>query len=359
MGRARRPDGLAATGRQPAVAIHLMRAVEISRPGGPEVLRTTERQTPVPAPGEVLIRVRAAGLNRPDVMQREGRYPLPPGAPDIPGLEVAGTIETLGTEVTGWAVGDPVCALVSGGGYAEYCAAPARQCLPVPFAIPGPASVGGPDDPFVRAAALPETCFTVWTNVFDRGALTSGETLLVHGGASGIGTTAIQLAVARGVAVLTTAGSDGKCRACERLGARRGINYRTEDFVDVVKAETDGRGVDVILDMVGGDYLDRNLRALASGGRLVQIAVQAGPQATIDLSRVMMRRLTITGSTLRPRTVEEKGAIADAVRQHVWPLVTSGRVRPVIDSVFPLGHVTEAHRRLESGGHMGKVILSL
>ena len=290
-------------------------------------------------------------------MQREGRYPPPPGASDIPGLEVAGTIAAVGSAVTDWSVGDPVCALISGGGYAEFSVAPARQCLPVPFTISGTEAAGSPDDPFVRAAALPETCFTVWTNVFERGALAAGETLLVHGGASGIGTTAIQLAVARGAVVFATAGTDDKCRACERLGARRGINYRTEDFVEAVKAETDGRGVDMVLDMVGGDYLDRNLRTLAMGGRLVQISVQAGPKATIDLSRVMTRRLTITGSTLRPRTVEEKGAIADAVRQHVWPLIASGRFAPIIDSVFPLAQAADAHRRLESGAHVGKVVL--
>lgn len=321
------------------------------------MLRLVERPTPVPGPRDVLIRVRAAGLNRPDLMQREGRYPPPPGASDIPGLEVAGTIAAVGSAVTDWSVGDPVCALISGGGYAEFCVAPARQCLPVPFTISGSEAAGSPGDPFVRAAALPETCFTVWTNVFERGGLTSGETLLVHGGASGIGTTAIQLAVARGAVVFATAGSDEKGRLCEQLGVRRGINYRTGDFVEAVKAETDGRGVDMVLDMMGGDYLDRNLRALAVRGRLVQISVQAGPKATIDLSRVMTRRLTITGSTLRPRTVEEKGAIADAVRQHVWPLVASGRMAPVIDSVFPLARAADAHRRLESGAHVGKVVL--
>lgn len=336
-----------------------MRAVEISQPGGPEVLRITERPMPQPGPRDVLIRVRAAGLNRPDVMQREGRYPPPPGASDIPGLEVAGTVETAGSAVTDWSVGDPVCALVSGGGYAEFAVASARQCLPVPFVVTGGGPSGTADDPFVRAAALPETCFTVWTNVFERGGLASGETLLVHGGASGIGTTAIQLAVARGAVVVVTAGTDEKCRACERLGARRGINYRTEDFVEAAKAETDGRGVDMVLDMVGGDYLERNLKTLAVGGRLVQISVQAGPKATIDLSRVMTRRLTITGSTLRPRTVEEKGAIADAVRQHVWPLMASGRFAPVIDSVFPLAQAADAHRRLESGAHVGKVVLTV
>ncbi|MGE3579411.1 MAG: NAD(P)H-quinone oxidoreductase [Vicinamibacterales bacterium] len=335
-----------------------MRAVEISRPGGPEVLRVVERPTPVPGDGEVRIRVRAAGLNRPDVMQREGRYPPPPGASDLPGLEVAGLVDALGPGVEAWSPGDAVCALVPGGGYAEYCLAPAGHCLTVPFPL-DTGGRGAADDPFVRAAALPETSFTVWANVFERGRLVAGDTLLVHGGASGIGTTAIQLAVARGATVLATAGDDAKCRACERLGAVRGVNYRNEDFVDAVKAATDGRGVDVILDIVGGEYLDRNLRALAVDGRLVQIGVQGGPKATIDLSRVLTRRLTITGSTLRPRSVEEKAAIAAGLRREVWPLVEAGRVAPVIDSVFALEQVADAHRRLESGGHIGKVMLTL
>ena len=292
-------------------------------------------------------------------MQREGRYPPPPGASDIPGLEVAGTVEATGPGVTGWSAGDAVCALVSGGGYAEFVVAPVRQCLPIPFVTAGAIDRGSPGDPFVRAAALPETCFTVWVNLFDRGGLTAGETLLVHGGASGIGTTAIQLATARGAVVFATAGTDDKCRACERLGARLGINYRTDDFVEAVKAATEGRGVDVVLDIVGGDYLDRNLRALAMGGRLVQVAIQSGPKATIDLSRVMTRRLTLAGSTLRPRPVEEKGVIADAVRQQVWPLVAAGRMTPVIDSVFPLARTADAHRRLESGAHVGKVVLTV
>ena len=334
-----------------------MRVIEISEPGGPEVLRLAERPVPTPAAGEVLIRVRAAGVNRPDLMQREGRYPAPPGASDLPGLEVAGIVAAVGPAVTSWSVGDAVCALVSGGGYADFCTAPASQCLPLPF----PIDVSGVEpaaDPFVRAAALPEACFTVWTNVFERGGLAAGETLLVHGGASGIGTTATQVAHARGATVLATAGSDEKCRAIERLGARRGINYRTEDFVDVVKAETGGHGADVILDIVGGEYLDRNLRALAMDGRLVQIAVQGGAKGTVDLARVMTRRLTITGSTLRPRTIEEKAAIAGALREQVWPLVMAGAVSPAIDSVFPLERAADAHRRLESGGHIGKVVLT-
>lgn len=335
-----------------------MRAVEISQPGGPDVLRVVERPTPAPGPGEVRIRVRAAGLNRPDLMQREGRYPPPPGASDLPGLEVAGIVDALGTGVTGWTADDAVCALVPGGGYAEYCVVPAAHCLPMPFPRDAGAS-GAVDDPFVRAAALPEACFTVWANVFDRSRLAAGETLLVHGGTSGIGTTAIQIAAARGATVLATAGSDDKCRACERLGAVRGINYRAADFVAAVMDVTGGRGADVILDMVGGDYLDRNLRALAVDGRLVQIAVQAGSKATLDLLRMMTRRLTITGSTLRPRTVAEKATIADAVRRHVWPLIASGRVAPVIDSVFRLDQVADAHRRLESGTHIGKVVLTL
>lgn len=334
-----------------------MRVVEISRPGGPDVLSLVERPTPVPGPGQVRIRVRAAGLNRPDVMQREGRYPPPPGASDIPGLEVAGIVDAVAPDGGPWSEGDAVCALVPGGGYADYAVVPAAHCLPIPFPLDA-AGQGTADDPFVRAAALPETYFTVWTNVFDRGRLAAGETFLVHGGTSGIGTTAIQLAAARGAIVLATAGDAVKCRACERLGAARGINYREEDFVDVVKATTGGRGVDLILDMVGGDYLDRNLRALAIDGRLVQISVQAGPKATIDLSRVMTRRLTITGSTLRPRSVDEKAAIAAHLRHEVWPLLASGRIAPVVDSVFPLAQVADAHRRLESGWHIGKVVLT-
>jgi putative PIG3 family NAD(P)H quinone oxidoreductase len=296
----------------------------------------------------VLIRVAAAGVNRPDVMQRRGLYPPPPGASDLPGLEVAGIVESLGEGVTEWRVGDRVCALVSGGGYATLCVAPAPQCLPVP---------AGMD--LVTAAAIPETFFTVWTNVFDRGRLRSGETALFHGGSSGIGTTAIQLASARGARVLATAGSDEKCRACERLGAERAINYRTEDFVDVVKQLTKGRGVDLILDIVGGDYIPRDLASLALEGRLVVIGFMGGDTATIDFRRVLGRRLTITGSTLRPRSVAEKGEIAAALRKEVWPLLENGKVKPLIYRTFPLGDAASAHRLMESSEHVGKIVLTV
>jgi putative PIG3 family NAD(P)H quinone oxidoreductase len=322
--------------------------VEITRFGGPDVLRAVERPDPVPGPGELLIAVVAAGVNRPDSMQRQGGYPPPPGASDLPGLEVAGTVAALGEGVEGWATGDRVCALVAGGGYATRCVAPAPQCLPVP----GPLSL-------VEAAALPETFFTVWTNVFERGRLVGGETLLVHGGSSGIGTTAIQLAVARGARALATAGSDEKCRACEALGAARAINYRTEDFVDVVERVTEGRGVDVVLDMVGGDYFPRNLESLAVEGRLVQIALLGGGRSTVDLGRVLRRRLTVTGSTLRPRTVAQKGAIAGALRHEVWPLLEAGRVAPVIHATFPLADAAGAHRLMETSAHIGKIVLTV
>jgi putative PIG3 family NAD(P)H quinone oxidoreductase len=310
------------------------------------VLVAAERPTPEPGPGEVLIRVAAAGVNRPDVMQRQGRYPPPPGASDVPGLEVAGAVAAVGDGVPEWKAGDRVCALVSGGGYADYCVAPAPQCLPVP----------GPLDE-VQAAALPETFFTVWTNVFERGRLASGETLLVHGGSSGIGTTAIQLARAMGARVLATAGSKAKCDACLALGALRAIPYRDEDFVAAVLEETAGRGADVVLDMVGGAYVARDLDALAIDGRLVLIALQGGSNAELSLLPLLQRRLTITGSTLRPRSVAEKGRIADALRANVWPLLESGRVRPVIDSAFPLERAADAHRRMESGEHVGKIVL--
>jgi len=325
-----------------------MHCVEISTPGPPEVLKLVERPDPVAGRGEVLIRVAAAGVNRPDVMQRRGLYPPPPGASDLPGLEVAGIVESLGEGVTEWRVGDRVCALVSGGGYATLCVAPAPQCLPVP---------AGMD--LVTAAAIPETFFTVWTNVFDRGRLRSGETALFHGGSSGIGTTAIQLASARGARVLATAGSDEKCRACERLGAERAINYRTEDFVDVVKQLTKGRGVDLILDIVGGDYIPRDLASLALEGRLVVIGFMGGDTATIDFRRVLGRRLTITGSTLRPRSVAEKGEIAAALRKEVWPLLENGKVKPLIYRTFPLGVAAAAHRLMESSEHVGKIVLTV
>jgi putative PIG3 family NAD(P)H quinone oxidoreductase len=324
-----------------------MKAIEISEPGGPDVLRRVDRPIPQPGPGEVLIRVAAAGVNRPDVMQRKGSYPPPPGASDLPGLEVAGTIERVGNGVSEWRGGDAVCALVSGGGYAEYCVAPAPQCLPVPHGLD-----------MIAAAAIPETFFTVWTNVFERGRLQAGETALVHGGSSGIGTTAIQLAGAAGAAVYATAGSDEKCRACEQLGAARAINYRTSDFVEAVKTLTGGRGVDLILDIMGAPYFDRNLRSLAIEGRLVQIGLMGGSEAPIDLRRLLARRLTVTGSTLRPRSVEEKGAIADALRRQVWPWLEAGRVKPVVYRTLPLGDAAEAHRIMESSQHVGKIVLT-
>jgi NADPH:quinone reductase len=323
-----------------------MEAVEISAPGGPEALQVARRPVPRPGRGEVLIAVAAAGLNRPDLLQRQGKYPPPPGASDIPGLEVSGWVAALGEGVTAWTEDDRVCALVAGGGYAEYCMAPAVQCLPVPTGLD-----------LVQAAALPETVFTVWTNVFERGRLSPGETLLVHGGASGIGTIAIQIARACGARVLATAGTPEKCAACERLGAERAIDYKKEDFVAVVKEETGGRGVDVILDMVGGDYLPRNLAALAMEGRLVQIAFLRGPRVELDLMTVMQRRLTLTGSTLRARSVEEKGRLADAVRARVWPLIEDGSVRPVVHATFPLAQASEAHRLMESDAHIGKIVL--
>jgi len=323
-----------------------MKVVEILTPGPPEVLVLADRPKPSPGAGDVLIKVAAAGVNRPDVMQRMGHYPPPPGVTDIPGLEVAGVVDAIGADVRDWRVGDRMCALVAGGGYAEYCVAPAPQCLPVPTGMD-----------FVHAAAIPETFFTVWTNVFERGRLTPGESLLVHGGSSGIGTTAIQLARALGSRVFATAGSAGKCAACEKLGAARGINYRDEDFVAVVKQLTDGRGVDVVLDMVGGDYFPRNMDALAMDGRLVSIAVLSGVKATINILTMMQKRLTLTGSTLRVRPVAEKGAIAAGLRQHVWPLLESGAVTPVIHATFPLGDAAGAHRVMESGAHIGKLVL--
>jgi len=323
-----------------------MIAIEISRFGGPEVLRPIERPTPALKPGEVLIKVAAAGVNRPDVSQRQGGYPPPPGASDIPGLEVAGTIEDLASDVSGWRRGDRVCALVAGGGYAEYCAAPAPQCLPLPGRLD-----------FTHGAGIPETFFTVWTNVFDRGRLAAGEWLLVHGGTSGIGTTAIQLARARGARVIATAGSPEKCDACLHLGAEHAINYRAFDFVELSRQFTGGRGVDVILDMVGGDYVQRNLDALALEGRLVQIAFLSGATARVNLGPLLRQRLTLTGSTLRPRSVAEKGAIAEALRTEVWPLLENGSVEPVVYRTFPLGDAAEAHRVLESGEHIGKLIL--
>ena len=325
-----------------------MAVIEIPAPGGPEVLRLTRRTTPVPGPGEALIQVAAAGVNRLDVMQRQGRYPAPPGASDIPGVEIAGMVVSVGVDVTSLRVGDRVCALVAGGGYAEYCAAPAAQCLPTPGRLD-----------FIQSAGIPETFFTVWTNVFELGRLAAGESLLLHGGSSGIGTTAIQLAHARGARVFATAGSAEKCKACEQLGAERAINYRTEDFVQVVRDLTSGGGVNVILDMVGGDYFARNIDVLAVEGRLVQIAFLRGAKVEIDLLAITQRRLTITGSTLRSRNVAEKGAIARAVHKEVWPLIESGQVTPVIHATFPLAQTAEAHRLMESGSHIGKIILQV
>jgi NADPH2:quinone reductase len=323
-----------------------MIAIEIREPGEPDVLVPVERPKPAPGAGEVLIRVAAAGVNRPDVFQRRGRYPPPPGASDIPGLEVSGVIDALGPGVTEWRIGDAVCALVTGGGYAEYCVAPAPQCLPVPRGMD-----------VVTAAAIPETFFTVWTNVFQRGRLRPNESMLVHGGSSGIGTTAIQLAKARDSRVFATAGSAEKCAACERLGAERAINYRDADFVAVVRDLTGGRGVDVVLDMVGGDYFARNIDALAVEGRLVEIATLQGVKAELNIQTIMQRRLTITGSTLRARPVADKGAIAAELRQHVWPLLESGAVKPIVHATFPLRNAAEAHRVMESSVHIGKLLL--
>ena len=325
-----------------------MLCIEIGSPGGPDVLTSTERADPAPGAGEVLIAVAAAGVNRPDVLQRRGHYPPPKGASDIPGLEVAGTVAAVGEAVHDWRVGDRVCALVAGGGYATLCVAPAAQCLPVPAALD-----------FIVAAAIPETFFTVWTNVFDRGHLQRGESVLFHGGSSGIGTTAIQLAAARGARVFATAGSDEKCRACEALGAERAINYRTEDFVAVLKDLTGGRGVDVVLDIVGGEYLARNIAVLAVNGRLVEIGLMGGTaSATIDVGVILLRRLTITGSTLRARGVEEKGAIAAALRREVWPLLEDGRVKPVVYRTFSLTDASAAHRLMEASDHIGKIVLT-
>jgi len=325
-----------------------MIAIEIREPGEPDVLTAVERPMPTLAGGDVLIKVAAAGVNRPDVFQRRGRYPPPPGASDIPGLEVAGTIASVASDVTAFRPGDRVCALVAGGGYAEYCAAPAVQCLPVPRGLD-----------MTAAAAIPETCFTVWTNVFDRGRLRAGESVLIHGGSSGIGTTAIQLASAQGARVFATAGSAEKCAACERLGAERAINYRDEDFAVVVKALTQSRGVDLILDMVGGDYFARNIDALAVEGRLVEIATLHGVKVEMNIQTIMQKRLTVTGSTLRARPVADKGAIASAVHAHVWPLLESGQVKPIIFKTFPLRQAAAAHALLESSAHIGKIVLSV
>ena len=325
-----------------------MIAIEITEPGGPEKLVPTRRPVPQPVSGEVLIKVAAAGVNRPDCLQRQGSYPPPPSASDLPGLEVAGHIVALGESVNSWSIGDEVCALLTGGGYAEYCTAPAPQCLPVPSGLT-----------LQQAAALPETFFTVWSNIFDRAHLQPGESLLVHGGASGIGTTAIQLAKALGARVFATVGGSEKIQPCLNLGAERVINYREEDFVQVIKEITQGQGVDVILDMVGGDYVQRNLSALAVEGRLVFIAFLRGARMELNLAPVMMKRLTITGSTLRARPVAHKAPIARALREVVWPLLGSGAIHPMIDRIFPLTEAAAAHALMESNQHVGKILLQV
>ena len=325
-----------------------MRAIDPEAPGGPEQLVFERRPVPRPGAGEVLIRVAAAGVNRPDVLQRRGLYPPPAGAPSIPGLEIAGTVVAAGEDVPPDLAGAAVCALVSGGGYAEYAVASAGLCLPVP-----------PSLTMVEAAAMPETLFTVWSNLFHRAYLREGETALVHGGTSGIGTMAISLCRLFEVRILVTCGDEAKCRQAEELGADCAINYRAQDFVEEVGRLTGGRGVDVILDMVGGDYLPRNLDCLAEEGRHVSIAVQSGPKAELNIAKLLMRRLTLTGSTLRARSVDFKTMLADDIRRNVWPLVDEGRLKPLIDSVFPLAEAAEAHRRMESGGHVGKIVLTV
>jgi putative PIG3 family NAD(P)H quinone oxidoreductase len=325
-----------------------MTAIEITEFGGPEVLVPGTRPVPEPGHQEVLVKVAAAGVNRPDVLQRRGGYAPPPGASDIPGLEISGTVAAIGAGVTKYKIGDTLCALVAGGGYAEYCVAPEAQCLDIPKGFD-----------LVKAAAIPETFFTVWTNVFDRGRLAGGETFLVHGGASGIGTTAIQLAKAFGARVFTTASTDEKCREIENLGAERAINYKTEDYVDVIKELTDGRGVDLILDMVGGDYIQRNISALAVEGRLVYIAFLGGAVAEVNFAPVMLKRLTITGSTLRPQSVQAKADIGARLEEKVWPLLSAGTIGPVMDSVFPLSKAAEAHARIDDSSHIGKIVLQV
>jgi putative PIG3 family NAD(P)H quinone oxidoreductase len=324
-----------------------MDAIDSAEAGGPEVLTLVRRPIPTPGDGEVLIEVAAAGVNRPDVLQRRGLYPPPPGAPSIPGLEVAGTIITAG-EGSRFAIGDQVCALLAGGGYAEYALAPAGQCLPLPVGFD-----------MIEAAALPETLFTVWHNLFERGHARDGETALVHGGTSGIGTMAIALGNLFGVEIVATCGSDEKCRQAVKLGAWRAINYRTQDFVAEIQAMTESRGVAVVLDMVGGDYLPRNLQCLAEDGRHVSIAVQGGVKAEINIAQIMQRRLTLTGSTLRARSVGFKTLLAEEIEREVWPSVAEGKLKPVIDQVYPLAQAAEAHRRMEAGEHVGKIMLKV
>jgi NADPH:quinone reductase len=325
-----------------------MRAVEIVKPGGPEVLVATDRPMPVPGAGEVLIKISAAGINRPDVFQRKGNYAPPPGTSDLPGLEVAGEIVGGDAAAGGFVIGDKVCALIAGGGYAQYCVAPVLQCLPIPKGLSE-----------IEAAGLPETYFTVWSNVFDRGRLSAGEALLVHGGASGIGTTAIQLARAMGNKVYATVGSDERAQAVEALGAAKGINYKTQDFVQEVKTLTAGRGVDVILDMVAGDYTARNLQSLAEDGRILIIALLGGARSEVDCNQILRRRLTITGSTLRPRPVAFKADIARALRERVWPLLEQGAIKSIIHATFPMEEAAAAHAMMEAGENIGKIILTM
>jgi NADPH:quinone reductase len=325
-----------------------MKAVEIARPGGPEVLKPTQRPVPVGKPHEILIKVAAAGVNRPDVLQRSGNYPVPPDASDLPGLEVAGEVVARGDAVKMWNVGDKVCALVHGGGYAEYCVTPEVQALPVPKGLS-----------MIEAASLPETFFTVWGNVYDRARLAPGESLLVQGGTSGIGVTAIQMAKATGNRVFATAGSDEKCAACLRLGAEKAINYKTQDFAAEIKAATAGKGVNVILDMVGGDYVPKELKILADDGRLVFIAFLRGPKTELDINELMRRRLTLSGSTLRPRPIEFKGYLARNLREKIWPLIEAGKIKPEIYKTFRLEQASEAHRLMETSEHIGKLVLTV
>lgn len=325
-----------------------MRVVEISQPGGPEVLKPAERPLPQPKPSEILVKVAAAGVNRPDMLQRQGLYAPPPDASDLPGLEIAGTVAAVGTDVKMWKIGDQVCALAHGGGYAEYCVVPEVQALPVPQGLS-----------LVEAGSLPETFFTVYSNVFDRGGLKSGETFLVQGGSSGIGVTAIQMVAAMGNRVYATAGSDEKCAACVKLGAEKAFNYRTQDWAAELKAATGGKGVNVILDMVGGDYVPAELKSLSDEGRLVMIAFLLGAKTEVDLNEVMRKRLQITGSTLRPRTVEFKGRVAESLRERVWPLIEAGRIKPVLFKTFPLAEASEAHKLMETSQHIGKIVLTV
>ena len=326
-----------------------MKAIVITKPGDAEVLQVQERPQPSPGVGEVLVKVAAAGVNRPDVAQRKGHYPAPAGAsPDIPGLEIAGTVIELGKNCKRWKIGDKICALVSGGGYAEFSVVPEGQCLPIPHNFS-----------FVEAASLPETFFTVWSNVFDRGRLKAGESLLVHGGSSGIGITAIQMAKVFGAEVYVTAGSEDKCRFCEKLGAVKAINYKTEKFRDVIKLQSSNKGADVILDMIGGDYTPDNLEILREEGRLVLINFMRGDETTIKLSQIMRKRLTITGSTLRARNTQFKTSVAEQLEKNVWPLLISGKIKPVIYQVFPLEKASEAHHLIESSEHIGKIVLTI